>query len=264
LVVNFETELRPADARFFAFSPEVAASIRATDRFLVSYPRSGNTWVRCVLAACHLLQSGATPENPQDIYPLLEETIPDIHKGPLPEQPGLGRGQGWRLIKSHNLREVRGHRMVYLFRRPEVALVSYAHYAGRAQGGADRFVLRQLRTWAGEGELALAMLEAAPAASCFIAYEDLVADPSACVARLARHLELDFGTAEIEHALEVMNFRRMKDSERSGHRVEPSAGSFFRRGETALSSGDLRAESLEAVNRLAWPVYERLLAARAD
>lgn len=261
-MVVSDSDIRAPDTGFFAFSPEVKASIRAGDRFLVSYPRSGNTWMRCALTACHLLKSGAAPADPQDVFPLLDESIPDIHKGPLAGAPIIGREQGWRLIKSHNLREVRGHRMVYLFRRPEVALVSYAHYSGRAGGGADRFVSRQVRTWAGEGELALEMGREFPNAACFVAYEDLLADSVLWVGRLAAHLELDFDADTIARALALMDFQRMKASERSGHQVEQRrAGMFFRRGERNLESGELGKPALDAVAKWAAPVYERLLAA---
>jgi len=214
--------------------------------------------MRCVFTACEMLKNGAAPKEPHELYAMLESSVPDLHKGLPSERPMIGRERGWRLIKSHNLREIIGHRMVYIFRRPEVALVSYAHYAGRATGGADRFVLRQVRTWAAEGEVALAMPRDA---ACFVAYEDLRADPGRWVSRMAGHLELGFDEPTVTEALELMNFERMKKSEGSGHRVEKApGGSFFRRGGKTLDTGELCSATLEAVQKWASPVYDQLLA----
>jgi len=214
--------------------------------------------MRCVFTACEMLRNGSVPREPHELYAVLESSIPDLHKGLPAERPIIGRERGWRLIKSHNLREIVGHRMVHIFRRPEVALVSYAHYAGRAAGGADRFVLRQVRTWAAEGEVALTMPRDEV---CFVAYEDLRAEPKTWVSRMSGHLELGFDDAIISEALDLMNFERMKKSEGSGHRVEKApGGSFFRRGGKTLDTGELRNETLAAVHKWASPVYDQLLA----
>src|SRR6185503_19312306 len=57
-----------------AIPPERLAAVRATDQFIVSYPRSGNTWMRHLMRNVIVLSKPAEPE-PESLWML----IPDVH-----------------------------------------------------------------------------------------------------------------------------------------------------------------------------------------
>jgi hypothetical protein len=259
-------DLRPADPAFFGLPAAVKASLRPDDRFLVSYPRSGNTWMRYVLTAGCALQRGEDlPMSAEGVTRVLEAArgvVPDLHAGPLPASPHPWSGLPYRLVKSHNVREVAAHRIVYLFRQPEDSLLSYAHYAGRAGAGGDRFVQRQVCTWAAEAEFALERQRENPERFFLLSYERILAHTSECVDRIARRLGLEIDAANRERAIALNDFRRLKSCEKTGDEPALAPGAkFFRRGAAGAGRAELRPETMAVVERIARPVYERLCAA---
>ena len=99
-------------------APEVLADLRDGDRFLVSFPRSGNTWLR------HLLQELIILRRPDQPRPIDLETLqPSVHRGAIDRPATAAFNLPWRLLKSHNIRDLRGHQIIYLFRQPADALV---------------------------------------------------------------------------------------------------------------------------------------------
>jgi hypothetical protein len=86
--------------------------------YLVSFPRSGNTWLRCMLASL-VHDRELTPE-------LVETTVPDVHKsrrrGTLqpPTRP--------LAIKSHSPYIKIPSKVIYVVRDGRDALISYYHY----------------------------------------------------------------------------------------------------------------------------------------
>lgn len=268
--MTFVSELRPPDPAFFAFTPEVRASLRGDDRFLVSYPRSGNTWMRYVLTAGCLLQRGEElPMSEAGIARVFELTalvVPDLHATALDPEPHPMSGVRHRVIKSHNVREVCAHEVVYLFRRPEDSLLSYAHYAGRAGEGADRFVIRQVRTWAAEAEFALDCHRENPGRFSLMSYERMLERTSESAGLIAERLGMRIAAAHLERAIELNDFRRLASFEQQAGvkaKLAP-AGEFFRRGGEGSGRSELRRETIEIVRTKAQPTYERLCEAAAD
>jgi hypothetical protein len=83
------------------------------DQFLASYPRSGNTMLRFLLAEA-ITGAASTFDN-------IQRTIPDIgvHVRAMPFLPG-----GGRLIKTHELRRSSYHRGIYVIRDVRDVLLS--------------------------------------------------------------------------------------------------------------------------------------------
>ncbi len=96
--------------------PEIR--IRPSDVFIVSYPKSGNTWVRFLLA--NLLAPEA-----QISFRNIENYVPNIYKSCAT----LEERQGRRYIKSHHPCYELYPKTVYVYRDGRDALVSYYHYA---------------------------------------------------------------------------------------------------------------------------------------
>jgi len=96
------------------------------DIFLVTYPRSGTTWISCVAAE---LLFAISPENLLEIGSF----VPDVHV--LPEKSAVPAANRY-LVKSHfPLNSVHAlppygayRRVIYLIRDPRDIMLSYHRY----------------------------------------------------------------------------------------------------------------------------------------
>ncbi len=114
------------------YSTTALMGIKKEDVFLVSFPKSGNTWVKFILLNV-LFEAG---ELNKDIsFKSLDETIPEISRDNLLKN--------WnykvlpRFIKSHivyNKLFFKNNRSLLIIRDPRDVMVSYFHYALNTQG----------------------------------------------------------------------------------------------------------------------------------
>ena len=115
---------------FLRRAPQIA--VHDADVFIVSYPRSGNTWMRFLLANLLAPQETITFRN-------IENFVPDLHKSAAV----LDNWPGRRYIKSHHRCYDRYPRFLYLYRDGRDAVVSYHHYVTEKKafsGDFDEFV----------------------------------------------------------------------------------------------------------------------------
>lgn len=87
------------------------------DVFIVSYPKSGNTWVRFILGA--LIFSERIDWRNMDFI------VPDIYRMTDKE---LLRTRRPRFLKSHSSYDKRYKKIVYIVRNPEKVAISYFYY----------------------------------------------------------------------------------------------------------------------------------------
>lgn len=105
------------------------------DTFLVSYPRSGNTWMRYLLA--NLLKPG----NRWHIKNI-NEVVPDIYQVDISSHPRP------RIIKSHEPYSGNYPKVIYMYRDGRDVAVSYYDLSRTAfgyTGSFNDFVLQMLR-----------------------------------------------------------------------------------------------------------------------
>jgi hypothetical protein len=88
------------------------------DTFLVSFPRSGNTWARFLV--CNLMN----PDDPVN-FAQLESRIPEIYFVTDRKLRAFPRP---RVIKSHECFDPRYKKVVYIVRDPRDVLISYYEY----------------------------------------------------------------------------------------------------------------------------------------
>jgi hypothetical protein len=98
--------------------PLPAIRIRPDDVFIASYPRSGNTWVRFLIANLLAPDEKITFRN-------IENYVPSIYKS----ADTLDAREGRRYIKSHNPCYELYPKLIYVYRDGRDALVSYYYYA---------------------------------------------------------------------------------------------------------------------------------------
>jgi hypothetical protein len=87
------------------------------DVFLVSYPRSGNTWMRFILGTL-MSEKKVTWEN-------MEESVPDMYRNTDRE---LMKSKKPRLIKSHHSYDKCYPKVIYLVRDVRDVVLSYYNY----------------------------------------------------------------------------------------------------------------------------------------
>jgi hypothetical protein len=88
------------------------------DTFLVSFPRSGNTWTRFLV--CNLIN----PDNPVN-FAQLESRIPEIYDVTDRDLRAFSRP---RIIKSHECFDPRYKKVIYIVRDPRDVAVSYYEF----------------------------------------------------------------------------------------------------------------------------------------
>lgn len=93
-------------------------TIRDSDIFLVSYPKSGNTWMRFLVA--NLLRPNDTIN-----FVNIETIVPDIYKNTEDE---LSRLKAPRIIKSHECFNPRYKKVIHIVRNPLSIAVSFYHH----------------------------------------------------------------------------------------------------------------------------------------
>jgi hypothetical protein len=233
--------------------------MRPDDQFIVSYPRSGNRWLRALLADVLTL---GRPEFSAEGTKL--DLIADFHQGE-PDPALLERfGLKTRILKSHNLRDLRGHRFVYLFRRAEDALVSYYHFRvkrlAETGGTADSMTIEafceaMLPTWVEHLQIALARQAAAPERALFTSYEGLHANPAEALKRVTRFFHIEADDDVIARAIEHNGF------EKSQRRVvaETPAGvaPILRKGRVGSASEELPASALADIRAVTETLYQQ-------
>jgi Sulfotransferase domain len=106
-----------------------AVHLLPDDIFLVSYPKSGNTWTRFLVG---------NVMNPDEriTFANVERKVPDIH---AQSKRAFKRTPSPRLIKSHECFDPRCRRVIYIVRDPRDVAVSCYHYDRKGKNIPDGF-----------------------------------------------------------------------------------------------------------------------------
>lgn len=227
------------------------------DRFLVSYPRSGNTWTRFLIA--NLL----FPEREVNFLNI-DYLIPDVLNVSRRE---LAKIQRPRLIKSHEYFDPRYKRVIYIVRDPRDVAVSYYYFhlkQGFIEDGYSlgNFVERLVKgevdpAFASWSEHVMSWLGTRGDQPGFmlLKYEEMKANPAKELEKIADFLGIKHDAASLARAVQLGSAERMRDLEKRdenqwiGTRKKRKDVRFVR---TATSGGwrsSLRVEDVTAIER---------------
>ncbi|XP_010545823.1 PREDICTED: cytosolic sulfotransferase 5-like [Tarenaya hassleriana] len=228
-----------------------------SDVFLSSFPKSGTTWLKALVFALihrhnhhHHHHHPLLARNPHDLVPFLElrlyfkNQIPDLSGFPSP-----------RLFATHMpfpmLREtIKGSpsKIVYICRDPKDTLVSAWHFYGKLQRQEIRLetvfdsYCRGVHAWGPFWDHVLSYWKESvknPKHVFFMRYEELQADPTVQLKRLAGFLECPFTEEEeksgaVDQILKLCSFSSLSGLEVNKTGKTPSDIDFktlFRKGE---------------------------------
>lgn len=226
--------------------------------FISSFPRSGNTWARHLIADVCEQNAGLETQTELPIHP--DEIIPDVHSNPIASRTVLQNDRRL-IVKSHDCLDqivdqlgegaFQRVRHLYLYRQPEDALVSYYHFhlrydalKAQAADGVDAFCLRHLDSWFEHVDTARSF-QLMGASVLPVSYEQLLQKPMAKLTEMLDWLGISATSDAVVSAVEHMQFSNLRQKE-ARNPANPTEY-FFRKGVAGSGAAEL---SLEVVKEI--------------
>jgi hypothetical protein len=193
-------------------------AVRADDTFVISYPRSGNTWTRFLIA--NLLR----PQEPVT-FADIERLIPDAEAQSSRYLRGIPSP---RTIKSHSYFDPRYPRVIYIVRDPRDVALSYYDFSRKYRQLEDGYPLERYLedftsghllsagwgTW-GENVASWVYARGARPGFLLLRYEDMKARPEQQVTRIAEFLGIPASPELLQTAIERSSADRMREMEKT-------------------------------------------------
>lgn len=187
------------------------------DTFVVSYPRSGNTWTRFLIANLLHPETNVSFAN-------IERLIPDTSSQ---SNRALKRTPRPRVIKTHQYFDHRYGRMIYIVRDPRDVALSYYDFQRKYRQIADDYPLENYvddfvcgklisadwGTWE-ENVASWLYTRARSGNFLLLRYEDMIADTARELARIARHLGVEASPERLQTVIDRSSADRMREMEK--------------------------------------------------
>ena len=194
-------------------------SVFADDVFIVSYPRSGNTWVRFLLG-------NLVHQDQPTTFANVESRIPEIYLFPDRVLRSLARP---RLLKSHECFDPRYRKIIYIVRDPRDVAVSYYHYAVKRKtieedypiaDFIERFLAAEFDiqwAWAASWSdhvMSWVSMRQGREGFLLLRYEDMIENPEGALSKIAGFLKLEASPQRLERAVSLSSADHMRSLEK--------------------------------------------------
>jgi predicted ATP-grasp superfamily ATP-dependent carboligase len=191
------------------------------DIFLVSYPRSGNTWARFLIG-------NLVHQDEKVTFTNVESRIPEIYLFP---DRVLRRLPHPRILKSHECFDPRYKRVIYIVRDPRDVAISYYHYAIKLrwidQGYpieefVPRFVAAEFdirAKWAASWSdhvMSWVSMRNESDGFLLLRYEDMIQNTEHELSRVACFLNFKPTTERLTRAVQLSSADHMRELEKKG------------------------------------------------
>lgn len=231
------------------------------DYFLISFPKSGNTWVRFLLA--NLMKEG------EEIITLknIGEYIPDIYipfqREYLSKNESLFNSLPVKIIKTHDpyMKVYNDKQIIYIVRDGRDTLNSYYYYINSRK--KEKVTIKDLLEGLKGNEYGmwhnhiLGWEKANCKKKLIIKYEELLSRPFFEVRKILDFVKLQVQEEKIEQALELASFDKLKTIEKEFGGINKIDSSndkktpFFRKGQI----GDWRNNFTKEDEEEFWKIY---------
>lgn len=217
--------------------------IRNDDTFIVSYPKSGNTWLRFALAYM------ITGEESKLTFKEVDKLVPDVYvsKDEIDSMPPP------RFIKTHDTLFPYFPKAIYIVRDYRDVLVSYYHYKLALKEYSGDFsafirsdeVIEPFGSWAEHVGKATEFQKNTAAKILFLRYEDLQTSFEKTVNDIVRFC--GFSNVNSAKLKELTQFEKLRDAENeSGSEFKNrSEQNFFREGKSGKWQSYFTTSDLE-------------------
>jgi hypothetical protein len=192
------------------------------DVFLVSYPRSGNTWTRFLLGNLIYQDAAVTFSN-------IESSIPEIY---FNRDRFLRQLKRPRMLKSHESFQPHYPRVIYIVRDPRDVAVSFYHHNVKARNIPDNYPIasfvprfiagefdRKFGSWR-DNVLSWTVLRKDDPWFLMLRYEDLKRDTANVLVNVVAFLDrcsfrkIDSSPQALQRAIELSSPERMRTLEK--------------------------------------------------
>jgi len=229
------------------------------DIFLVSYPKSGNTWARFLIS--NLLY----PDIEID-FASIQKLIPDIYLSSDKEILQVSRP---RIIKSHEYFDPRYKKVIFIVRDPrDVAVSNYFHLLKYSLNNDETslsqftenflrgvyYPVREINPIGSWGENTGSWLGAKKGGAnlLFLRYEDFKINPTRQLHKIANFLSLSVSESDISNAIKNSSIERMRELELKQKDVWPNKYTkkniaFVRRASSGEGQNKLSESTLKQI-----------------
>jgi hypothetical protein len=217
---------------------------RESDIFVISFPKSGNTWIRFLLANLLEGEKEITLKN-------INNFVPGIYN--FRKEINLNEGQ--RYIKSHHFHEGANERIIYVYRDYRDVLISYFHYLtehGHIKSTLSEFIRSKhpsepFGTWGKNISTAIEYQSSNPDKILMIGYDQLMDDPISQLEKVISFCDIS-PQRPLKQVIENCSFSNLQKVEKEHGKVhEKSKIKFFRSGKSEQWKSELTQEDLNYI-----------------
>ena len=252
----------------FSTNPQLVLNqkyFRTTDVFLASYPRSGNTWMRLLLSDAILQYQGYKTKPGGNI-------IPGVYSRDIREWDRDSRINQitFRIIKTHELYNQDGNKVIYIFRNPADCLCSYYHYKlaryekfRKCNPAPNQFCLNAVYEWCKHIESYILAKETDFGNVLFVSYAKMQLNPALVLKETASFLGLKISNRACFIAANNQSFSNLQklacttDRNLLGINESGAYNNFFRKGKINSARDDLQPETIELIDSISHKDYTK-------